>query len=331
MPWQRRHPSKIDRALWLYWLDQMPEPSPYLLPEWSLFWERAWPGSRAEIWLAGDLERADGGVPLVRRRRLGMEWLFSLPYGTTGGWIGPALGASAAGSPLLLEASWEDLLPTIITHRTVEVTMTAQSLLDCPPAWRSQQLTHSSWIIDRRGAGQPGILSEVSESHRRNIEKGSHVQPELIEMKDPQAVAEMRSRFPAALRRISRFALHPQRGSALVSVFAPGSAMRWLTARVSGQPVATTVWLTHKDIAVYVDGASVRDDSAVGINHHLFATMLTRLHNEGVRLFDLGAGPRGETSEGLARFKEGWGAKPIQRIETRYRCSAYDWLRRLVP
>jgi hypothetical protein len=331
MPWQRRHPANIDRALWLYWLDQMPEPSPYLLPEWSLFWERVWPRSRAEIWLAGDLERADGGVPSIRRRRCGMEWLFSQPYGTTGGWIGPALGASAADSPLLLEASWEDLLPTIITHRTVEVTMTTQSFLGCPPGWRSQQLIHSSWILDRRGVDKPDILSEVSESHRRNIEKGSHAQPELIEMNDSQAVAEMQNRFPAALRRISRLALHPQRGPLLASALAPGGALRWLTARVRGVPVATTIWLAYKETAVYVDGALIRDEGAIGVNHYLFATLLTRLHNAGVRLFDFGAGPRGETSEGLARFKEGWGAQPVERIEICCRRPAYQWLRSLLP
>ena len=331
MPWQRRHPSNIDRALWLYWLDQMSDPSPYLLPEWALFWERVWTGSRAEIWLAGDLERADGGVPLVRRRRLGMEWLFSLPYGTTGGWIGPTLGSSSDGSPVLLEASWQDFCPTVITRRTVEVAMTAPFLLSFPQGWRSQQLTHSSWIIDRRGAGQADILSEVAESHRRNIEKGSQAQPELIEMKDPQAVAEMQSRFPAALRKNSRLALHPQRGPILASVLAPGGALRWLTARVNGQPVATTVWLTYKTTAAYVDGASIRDENATGVSHYLFATLLTRLHQEGVRFFDLGAGPRGETSEGLARFKEGWGAKPVERMERRYRHPTYHWLRRIIP
>lgn len=331
MSWQRRHPSKIDRRLWLHWLNQMPQPSPYLLPEWSLNWERVWPGSQAEMWLAGDLERADGGVPFIRRRRFGLEWLFSQPYGSAGGWIGPTQESSSTGSPLILEASWDELLSTIITPRTVEVTIATIVAPTCPPAWKSQRLNHSSWVLDRRSTSESDILADTSDSHRRNIRQGLQRHPVIERVTDAAAVKSLQIEWVSRPKPPSRIALHPVNGPALAALFAPTNALRWLVARVDGRPVATAAWLVLNEMAVSVDSAIDREARERGVNHALFAQLLQDLHNEGVRHFDFGGGPAGVSPAGLTEFKEGWGAKPVERMETRFRRPVYDRLRHLLP
>jgi hypothetical protein len=331
MPWQRRHPSKIDRKLWMYWLGQMSEPSPYLLPEWALFWERVWPGSRAEMWLAGDLERADGGVPLIRRRRFGLEWLFSQPYGTAGGWIGANPGVSTDGMPILLDASWEEFLPSILGPRTVELTMTAPASLRLHPKWCSQKLTCSSWVLDRRDACQSDILSDISDSHRRNIRQGLEHNPVIERITDAAAVAALQAQWMSRPKPASRIALHRTLGPLLATLFSPAGALRWIVARVDGRPVATTAWLVLNQRAVSVDSAIDREARCRGVNHALFARLLQELYDEGVRDFDFGGGPAGESPAGLTEFKEGWGAKPVPRSEVRHRRNAYHRLRRIMP
>jgi len=331
MPWQRRHPSKIDRALWLYWLNQMPDPSPYLLPEWPLFWEQIWPGSRAEMWLAGDLERADGGVPVIRRRRFGLEWLFSLPYGTAGGWIGPTLSASAKGAPMLLEASWEEFLPAIVTPRTVELALAGPAAFTSKPGWCLEQLIYSSWVLDRRSTNESDVLSDVSDSHRHNIRQGLQRHPLIERVTDAAAVKSLQTEWVSRPRPPSRIALHPVNGPALAARFAPPGALHWVVARVDGRPVATTAWLVLNQMAVSVDSAIDREARERGVNHALLAQLLQDLHNEGVRHFDFGGGPAGVSPAGLTEFKEGWGAKPVERTDTRFRRTTYHRLRRILP
>lgn len=330
MPWQRRHPSKIERTLWLYWLGQMPEPSPYLLPEWSLFWEQVWPGSRAEIWLAGDLERADGGVPMVRRRRLGLEWLFSQPYGTAGGLIGASPGTDFDGRPILLETSWEEFLPSVLSSGTVELTLPAPGVPAHGAGWVSQQLEYSSWILDVRGR-PADVLADVDDSHRRNIQDGVERSPRFERISDPGSVRLFQSHWVTRAKPPSRIVLNHTRGPLFASAFAKTGALWWYVAVVGERPVATTAWLVLNDRAVNVDNAIDRQADARGVNHALFAHLLQALHNEGVRFFDFGGGPGGKSTDGLMQFKQGWGAKPVARAESRYRRAFYDRVRRLLP
>ena len=315
----------------MYWLDQMSEPSPYLLPEWSLFWERVWPGSRAEMWLAGDLERADGGVPLIRRRRFGLEWLFSQPYGTAGGWIGANPGVSTDGMPILLEASWDDFTPSVITQRTVELTMSAPAAFGLRPNWCSQQLDFSSWVLDLHTTVHSDVLADISESHSRNIREGLQRNPVIECITDTAAATALRDQWVSRPKPSPRILLHHTRGPIFASVLAPTGALRWLVARVDGRTVATTAWLVLNQRAVNVDNAIDREADCRGVNHALFARLLQDLFNEGVREFDFGGGPAGSSPAGLTQFKEGWGAKPVPRSEIRYRRNAYHRLRRIMP
>ncbi|MBI5867575.1 MAG: GNAT family N-acetyltransferase [candidate division Zixibacteria bacterium] len=308
----------------------MSDPSPYLLPEWSLFWEQVWPGSRAEIWLAGDLERADGGVPLVRRRRLGLEWLFSQPWGTTGGLIGASPGLDSDGRPILMETTWEQFVPTIANARTVEMTLPAPGVVVPKPHWLSQQLDYSTWILDLRGR-PVDVLADLDDSHRRNIRDGIERNPHFERLHDADSVKQLQRDWVTRPKPPSRMVLNHSLGPLLAHAFSKAGALWWLVARVNHRPVATTAWLVLKDHAVNIDNAIDRQADAPGVNHALFAHLLQSLHSEGVRYFDFGGGPAGDSTAGLTQFKQGWGAKPVPRAEMRYRRVAYHRLRRLLP
>ncbi len=318
--WQRRHPLEVDRDAWLHWLDQRPHASPYLLPEWSLFWERVWPAARAEFWIGAGQTSLLGGVPVVRRRRWGLEWVFSQPFGTPGGWIGQP-GANPG----------DDFLCAIASPRTVEIAVSSSANWQPPTHWFRETITSSTWLLDLGEAVSSDILNNLSGSHRRNIEKGSRLRSDIGELNTPDEVSAMQTDFPSSLRQSSRLVLDPRKGPVCVAIFTPTGALRWWVARVNGRCVATSVWLVLKDTAVYVDGASLRDDKYSGVNHHLFAHLLTALSHAGVRRFDFGGGPGGVTKPGLSRFKEGWGARAVERSETRLRRFWYDRLRCLRP
>ena len=105
--------------------------------------------------------------------------------------------------------------------------------------------------------------------------------------------------------------------------------MVWRVATLNDRPLATCLWLLHRENAVYVDGASSHDKAHTGINHMLIARVLSELHERGVRHFDFGAGPGGATSGGLARFKKGWGAHEVEHTELIARRSWYQLIRKL--
>jgi hypothetical protein len=319
--WSCRHPSSIPAEQWRRWLAPEHRPSPYLHPEWALFWERYWPHAHAEVWTPEEPDLQACSLLAVRRRRWGHVWVFCQPFGTCGGWLGGGTDAASITSVS------ESLVPSLAQPPAVQVALTLGVTLPELPGWKSERTEATSWIIDLRGMSATDLPQGFSSSHRRNVTKGETHQPRIETVAGTEELSHLQAAWRGTSDHESRLVLNADAAAAFMAAFAQSDAVSWQTAWIGSRPVATYLWLILHDRAVYVDGAVDREAGSPGVSHFLFARMLTGLCDEGVRYFGLGAGPLGKTTEGLARFKEGWGAVPRPHRETVYRKPWLHWLK----
>jgi hypothetical protein len=275
------------------------------------------------VWTPEESDNQEYGLLAVRRRRWGHEWVFCQPFGTCGGWLGavPEIRSDAF--------SVERLVSSLAKPRAVQVTLTLGVTLPNLPGWKADHAEATSWIIDLRGQSATDLAQAFSSSHKRNIAKGEGHQPKIESVASTEDFGRLQAAWRGPSEHDSRLVLNADAAVAFLAAFGQSDAVRWQTAWVGDRPVATYLWLVLHDRAVYVDGAVDRESDSPGVSHYLFGHMLTGLCDEGVRHFDLGAGPLGKTTEGLARFKEGWGAVPQPHCETIYRKPWLHWLKAL--
>jgi hypothetical protein len=319
MLWQCRHPSEFPRDRWIAILDSTPEGSPYLLPEWSLFWEDVWPGGRAEVWCLQDGDTVRAVVPLVRRTRYGFLWRHAQPYGTP---CGPILLDKTA----LSADEWRTLSRTLISARCLECTITSGSPDLDPTTWKTE-LRQGNWVIRVAGKTMGELGRNFSGSHTRNIEKGEALG---LRVSSPASVGEL-DLLRHAWRdqtRAPRFILHPRYGAALLARFAAIESLVWHLAWAGERPVAGVIFLVHRGQAVSVDTIVDRDPQFRGAGHWLMADTLRSLLDRGVKAIDLGGAPGGGPHDGLDEFKSGWGATHEEHLTHIYRHPLYSLLRR---
>jgi hypothetical protein len=306
MPWQLHHPTDIPRDEWLARLDTVPNASPYLLPEWSQFWEDVWPNSRAEVFDNGQIL-----IPTVSRKRYGLAWRFAQPYGTD----------CIIGHENSID--WTFLVSEMSNARTVEIAISA----DVPISiigWKRKPLKQSRWVINVGGRTYTELSQEFSSSHRRNIAKGEALQLQIEDTHNPdQLIRNWQDRH-----RDPRFMLNPKHAQSLIKRFSSVGALVWRTAWAGERPVAGTLFLTHKNVAVSVDTIVDRDPQFRGAGHNLVAETLKSLVGSGITQIDLGGVPGGSDHAGLDEFKSGWAASQMTTHTTLYRRDWYSTLRR---
>jgi hypothetical protein len=316
------HPSEVPESVWTLF-DSEISVSPYTAPQWSRFWEHLWPGASSAVWLVGTHSGGAMALCAIVRPRWKWNWVFCQPYGTAG--VFCTSGWDARDSQLL-----SDILTSIAGDRCLQVSLTGELPEVTVPRWSRRTHRHNSWVLDARSSDSGSFLSDLSENHRRNIEKGREAGFEVSMIYGPAEVERMQAQMRPARSRDSRFVMHRQHGPLFAEVFAGSRGFRWYAAWSEGRCAATCLWLVRGNHAVYVDGAVDLHLKSSGINHALFEHVLSDMHVLSVRVFDFGAGPRGKTSAGLARFKEGWGARPVQRQEQVFRAPLYGLLRRVI-
>ena len=217
--WSRKPIVEISSEQWTRWLDSANHPSPYSVPEWALCWTLAWPNTTAEVWQWGDL-----GISAVRRRRMGHTWVFALPYGTPGGWLG-RVPADASEDELL-----RNLLATVAERDTVEVAFSIGGGATAIKGWKRSTVSTQTWIIDRTGATAAEIELDLSDSHRRNIEKGAAIEPAIKPVTDGRDALKLFEAWPVPSEHPSRIVLNPTLATALMTAFALSHNIRWYTA-----------------------------------------------------------------------------------------------------
>ncbi len=307
MNWRRLHPSQVPRVDWLARMETIRDASPYLLPEWSQFWEDVWPRSRAEVF-----ENDAFLIPLVTRHRYGLTWQFAQPFGTD----------CIVGNPD--DVDWIFLASEMTQRRTVEMAICADISLSIS-GWTRFTLTQKRWVINARGKTYSEVASGFSGSHRRNLAKGEELQLRLDATTDSSRLI----RLWKDQHREPRFMLNPRHAQALIARFAPVGALVWHTAWAGERPVAGTIFIVHKNVAVSIDTIVDRDTQFRGAGHFLVAQTIQSLIDSGVSVIDLGGVPGGAEHAGLDEFKSGWNAAQAATHTTLYRRNWYSAVRRL--
>lgn len=307
MTWQLCHPSEIPRDEWLARINDVTNASPYLLPEWSQFWEDVWQHSRAEVFDNGHVL-----IPTVSRRRYGLSWRFAQPYGTD----------SIIGDEKSID--WTFLVAEMSQSRTVEIAISA----DVPISiigWKRRSLKQNRWVIDVAGKTYSEFSEGFSGTHRRNIARGEELQLRIDETHDPdQLIKRWQDN-----RRDPRFMLNHRHARALISRFAPVGALAWRTAWAGERPAAGNVFIVHKNVAAYIDSIVDRDPRLSGAGALLMGQTLKLLIESGVTSIDLGGAPGTDDHAGLDKFKSGWGASQVPTPTTLYRRNWYSAFRSL--
>jgi CelD/BcsL family acetyltransferase involved in cellulose biosynthesis len=280
-----------------------PRATLFLHPRWMQALLRANPAYRPLYLLAEQNGETLGFVPVVRSKRLGLDQVLSLPFGTHGGPL-VRRGAGAEVVTALGQAFRE--LGTGLGVLRFEMT-----LFDPPAAWR-RSLSGSLGEFAREMDTHVIDLQALDGRYRRSAERslrasrtaGVRVGIET-EASAYDALADMHAIQVKHWRGIEPYS----RGviGAVAETF--GADARLYVARQDGQAVAACLCLEHegREIHPWISGAlpSSRDSGAF---HLIVDTALREAAKRGLAVWHFG-GSGGEA--GIAFFKESFGARRV--------------------
>jgi len=212
----------------------------------------------------------------------------------------------------------------------VEITLNLSPRVTPSLNWKTTEIISPHWVLETSSLTAGALDASFSESHRRNIRKGEDLGAAIHSVGTSDDARDLIVAWSASQTHPSRIVLDAEAGPLFAKVFQGNYAMVWRTALMGDRPLATCLWLVNGTVAVYVDGATSREKDAIGVNHFLFDRVLVELQSRGVTHFDFGAGPAGVTSEGLAQFKQGWGAHPVEHRELILQRPWYHALRKVM-
>ena len=149
------------------------------------------------------------------------------------------------------------------------------------------------------------LLKSFHKNHKRNIKKAEKSDLEIEQSSEYQALKDF-----TRLNNITRrdHGLPPQPFGFFQNLYETIIQKEkgfFVQARLNGQIVASCVYLTYKDKAVYKYGASEKQFSNLGTNQLVMWHAIRNLNSSGFS--QLCFGRTNAKNEGLLRFKSGWG------------------------
>jgi hypothetical protein len=183
------------------------------------------------------------------------------------------------------------------------------------------QLPHTSHVLDLSGGFDAVWKDRFSGSARRAVRKAERASLTVDHDTDGRLIPEFDALYrlsvqrwaeqqhePLWLARTRARRRDPARKFATVAATFPGSCRVWV-ASVSGQPAAAIITLRLGEHVVYWRGAMDKELAGpVRANDLLHRLAIEQSVSEGARFYHLGDSAPGS---GLARFKESFGAVPL--------------------
>ncbi|MFC1475988.1 GNAT family N-acetyltransferase [Candidatus Zixiibacteriota bacterium] len=279
---------------------------------WSRLWEKVRRDARAE-WhiLTDDHGKWIGGLPLVRFTRLGINRLYSQPLGSYGGWIGQQL-------PEHLDAV-SGLLRQLRRPTVAEFVITPYVSAD-PIGYPGRKIERQRYALDLSAEGDNGHWStRLRPDMARNLKTAQQHGWRIDVVESIADVLSQQNLWAETVARHGR-TFDPVRWKLyqlLVEHCSIGRQLFWWTATDDRGPAATMICFHSADRFFYFDGAMDLDRKDGRPMFVLFAQALNTARELGCRIFDFGSGPK--QAAGLARFKEGWGARAETYYEYHFR------------
>lgn len=265
----------------------------------------------------------------ARRERGATVVLFSrtdahgVSIGTIGYVRGRVLGRTleiTSAPPVAADCGfWDGVLEFCHEHRIadVEIDSYASSQVSLP-AWAGQSSLRerTEWVIQLKGDAAPAFAS----NHRRNIKKAQKHGVTTTSTTDEAAtVTHARLMNASMVRRSARGESVPEiaaRDTRYDQALLATGAGRLYQASFEGEAVSSLMVLMGKRGAYYQSAGTSPRGMEIGASTLLVSAAIRDLAEHGKTVFNLGgAGPE---SEGLRRFKAGFGAEPVMLVAGSY-------------
>ncbi len=261
----------------------------FYYPQLLRVWEEVY-GWRSATYADGE----SGLVSFIKSTVAG-RMMYSLPFGWYGGFVGAPPSES-----FVLEAVNELQQMNYIQENIVQFNAVPGST--AYQRYKSRDLT--SHILDLTSA------DDFSENTRRSIDKATAfellIKPLGKSDLDSLLVLLMQHEKLTGKSRKVDSTLHAKLLE--VSTVLP-NGVRVLGAWSSAGLVGCHFYFETETGLFYFDGASNGTGRELLANFKLFAETITDARQRGIRRLNFGATPTGD--QGLLRFKESWGAKPV--------------------
>jgi hypothetical protein len=189
-----------------------------------------------------------------------------------------------------------------------------------------ERLVSTTYLIDlTRHDGRASLTT----NHRRNVQRAVRAGAEVRRRTDTGAAAAHVALVRSSLSRIAARGdeVEGSPTAAAVRAYLQSSHAVIFQAVVEGEVHSSDLVVRLGDASYYLSGGTSAEGNKLGTAHFLMARIMERLKAEGARTLNLGY-PNGP---GLARFKEGFDARPIpvERVEARTAGGFVDALRGL--
>lgn len=262
---------------------------------------------------------------VTARRHLGAKIvLFAHECGFTVGYLyGRAISRylEIATTPSLPVRSpfWSELLEYCGQRHVAELDLGSYGSTETAlPEWRMPAETNDriEWVV-QLGGTEP---ARFASNHRRNIHKALKAGFTTTITTDPSASYAHRRVMAASMQRRSK------RGEAVPSVeendthlehaLLAAGAGRLHQAVLNGTVLSSLLVLDAPNGAYYQSAGTAPEGMESGASTFLVSEVIKTLTAEGKSVFNLGGA--GSSSEGLQRFKSGFGAQPVSLESAKY-------------
>ena len=207
---------------------------------------------------------------------------------------------------------WDGVLEFCKQHRIAEIEIDSYgSARVALPAWSAPSTLRdrTEWLVQLADVGS----HELASNHRRNINKARKLAVTTTHTTDQSATHAHASLMHASMQRRSArgesvpvLAAHDTGDDR--ALLASGAA-RLYQASYGGSVVSSLMVLVCASGAYYQSAGTSPEGMEIGASTFLISQVIRDLAEEGKTVFNLGgAGPE---SEGLRRFKAGFGAQPV--------------------
>ncbi len=280
--------------------------------DWSRLWEKSRPRARAE-WLvvADDDDNWQGGLPLVRFSRIGIDQIYSQPLGSYGGWLGPQIAEISADIAQLFDGLKKVNLAEMVFTPLYDT---------LPDLYPGRRVERRRFVLDfaKIPAGQSwrdGLRDDIG----RNLHTAERHEWTIIPVNDQKTSEQTYPLWQQTAIRHKRL-FDDARWAfylGLPECLTPEKQLFWWTVADTHGPAATMICFYSGDRMFYYDGAMDLTRKNARPTYALFATALDAAARLGCRYFDFGSGPT--AAQGLERFKKGWGGVPETYAEYHFR------------
>jgi hypothetical protein len=183
-------------------------------------------------------------------------------------------------------------------------------------AGEGERLRAETYVIDLAGHEARAALAS---NHRRNVQRALRAGVELQRHAAPGAAASHLALVRASLDRVAARGEDVEgmpAEAALRAYLASGRGLLF-QAVLGGEVRSSDLVVRIGDAAYYLSGGSSPEGMKVGTAHFLMAQVIESLKQAGCRTLNLGY----PNAPGLARFKEGFGARPVpvERVQAELR------------